>query len=960
MTDSLKRKKHWSPVLPSPVIREHLAIQERALSYTSATGSYCSWSTEVNLGPPASSTKNIPAEDRHIRQYYEALQYTLYETGYPETVDRTANPRTEYTSRDPAIVILSSPVECMCFLLEGGRQCPGDMILVMSTTWLSKAPSDDRCGHSDSHTLYVHKGITSDRAGNTFIDCFDPPRRVTYFMDFFTNACTSRQRCDGEEVERHLECPMSSSVQLSAIVDDKLLTRILAGQAGVPYPKTLAFPYKSSLTYDTALSGITVFPLSTTAGVVNIISAAITKFLKSEEIEVYAKMVVKPSGPMWFGSQNVSVHSKGNHESIIGAAVEILPFLSEGDAILVETFCEPVQRVRPMKISSVKNKATRPPSQLSFRLRANVCRNPDDEAVMTSITCGVGNACQPINGDNTVVQSLEETLKTWGISDSRERQSVYDDIKHKSEATLNAIMKFEENLPSCMKGTVGAQTDLIGIDYVLTRDSGMLSAVLVEVNSHDCTINNQIFEFVNPASSGEAVRLLVRTMLTRSLRYIMRGKIVLVIGAGGVSKHFVWEAANEYGIQVYLIDTDVNHFAARLVKEFIRMDISDHTHDGKHASAIVDLIQGRQLTIDGCVTFWEDCVPLTAMICEKLSLTGAGVQGAINAKTKSLTQKVLSGRNADIPHWPRTHLYASKTSRIESHMDIENAVNIIGFPAVMKLEYGSSAVAVELVENVDQCHDHLDKVQRDLQTESDLPGIGLGHGNAMLLMEYVDGTEHDVDIIIYRRKLVAAFVSDNGPTNLPNFTETSAAMPTYLSPGKRNQLVVAAYQCCTEIGLENGTFNVEMKMTPAGPKLLEINGRMGGFYLRDWIKTCYKVDILLCSFAIACDVRPIGTTQDPTTHILGLMLTPGHHAQALTPEKLAFLRTLDTNGVIRFNQLEESPEPEDYDVPFCNIAVLASDRDHAKTRLIDIGKLIGIDSQTVPMSYWFEDFCSDS
>jgi carnosine synthase len=42
--------------------------------------------------------------------------------------------------------------------------------------------------------------------------------------------------------------------------------------------------------------------------------------------------------------------------------------------------------------------------------------------------------------------------------------------------------------------------------------------------------------------------------------------------------------------------------------------------------------------------------------------------------------------------------------------------------------------------------------------------------------------------------------------------------------------VTAAHQCCTEIGLVDGVFNVEMKMTKTGPNLIEINARMGGFY----------------------------------------------------------------------------------------------------------------------------------
>jgi len=937
-------------------------LEDRADAYTTAVGAYRTWNTRVNLDPPSSYRKPVPSDDKHIDRYYDALQYTLYETGYPETIDRSATPRRTYTRNDPTIVILSSPVECMCFLLEGGRQCPGDLILVLSTTWLSKVPSTEH-GKEEAYELYVNKGISSDRGGNTFIDTYDPPRRVTYFVDFFTEGCTSGQRCDGEEIERHLVCPMSSSAELSKLVDDKLLTRILMGKAGLPYPTTLAFPYRSKMTYDTStLEDITVFPLSTTTGVTNILSAAITKFLLSSEMENRQKVVVKPSGPMWFESHHVSIHPRNETESIVGAAAAILPHLVEGDAILVEAFLEPIPREHLRSNNTAtrnkKKKENLNARKLSFRLRATVCRNAQGKALMTSTTCGVGDADRPISGDNTVVQNLEATLKLWGVTDAGVCQDVHDDVKYKSEATLDAIMEFEKTVSQSKRGPIGAQTDLIGIDFVLTKQEGPLSVVAVDVNSHDCTINNQIFEFINPEMSGEAVRPVVYNMLNRSIKYIMQGKRVLVIGGGGESKRFIWEAAQEYNIEVYLVESDPTHFAAEMVRELLHVDITDHTRDSHHANVIANMVKTRHLDLDGCLTFWEDCGPLAAMVAEELSLQGAGVQGAINAKSKSLTQKVLSNKKDDVPHWPFSYLYSSKSCRIESHTDIQNAVHFVDFPAIMKLDFGSSAVGVSKMQNVAQCHEFFDQVQQDLKTEEDHPGIGLGHGNAMILMDFIEGTEHDVDIIIYQRKLIAAFVSDNGPTGFPEFTETSGSMPTNLMKCKENQLIKAAYQCCIEIGLENGTFNVEMKMTPTGPKLIEVNGRMGGFYLRDWIKTCYNVDILLCSFAVACGVKPQAIKTEPTCHIMGLMLTPTHHGDALTPHNLTLLQKLHDDGVIHMNRFESSVQKEEYEEPYCNIAVVAPDRNSARFRLLETCRFLGVRSDSIPLSDFFDIFCT--
>lgn len=86
-------------------------------------------------------------------------------------------------------------------------------------------------------------------------------------------------------------------------------------------------------------------------------------------------------------------------------------------------------------------------------------------------------------------------------------------------------------------------------------------------------------------------------------------------------------------------------------------------------------------------------------------------------------------------------------------------------------------------------------------------------------------------------------------------------MPSCLPNNKIEQLITAAYQCCTEIGLVSGVFNVEMKMTPTGPKLIEINARMGGYYLRDWIK-----DLWCGSNSMRLHDRLRNQTSDPEPH----------------------------------------------------------------------------------------------
>lgn len=84
----------------------------------------------------------------------------------------------------------------------------------------------------------------------------------------------------------------------------------------------------------------------------------------------------------------------------------------------------------------------------------------------------------------------------------------------------------------------------------MSKRNGVYAPIGIEVNSHDCTINCQLYEFMNPDLAGLSVGPLIQTMCERSQRYAMSGKVIVVVGAGGSSKKFIWPAAKKENIRV--------------------------------------------------------------------------------------------------------------------------------------------------------------------------------------------------------------------------------------------------------------------------------------------------------------------------------------------------------------------------------------------------------------------------
>ncbi|KAK3084663.1 hypothetical protein FSP39_017138 [Pinctada imbricata] len=185
-------------------------------------------------------------------------------------------------------------------------------------------------------------------------------------------------------------------------------------------------------------------------------------------------------------------------------------------------------------------------------------------------------------------------------------------------------------------------------------------------------------------------------------------------------------------------------------------------------------------------------------------------------------------------------------------------------------------------------------------------------------------------------------------------------MPSRLPLDKQGQLITAAYQCCVEIGLLSGVFNVELMMTKTGPKLLEINARMGGFYLRDWINRCYGIDLVKTAFLISSGIKPILPKPKPTCHIMGVMCVPSAHGTLFNDNVVTEkLNDLAKDYEIRYNIIEEEFDldiAQDMEEPICNIAFVADDKDKALEGLLMVCDSLGVHNECYDVKKLTESF----
>jgi carnosine synthase len=129
----------------------------------------------------------------------------------------------------------------------------------------------------------------------------------------------------------------------------------------------------------------------------------------------------------------------------------------------------------------------------------------------------------------------------------------------------------------------------------------------------------------------------------------------------------------------------------------------------------------------------------------------------------------------------------------------------------------------------------------------------------MLLEQYLDGPEVDIDVVMSNGKWRYAAVSDNGPTQEPYFNETWGVCPSVLPKDQQAALKDLAVKSVEAIGFTSGVFHVECKMTSTGPHLIEVNARMGGGPVRDCNLRVWGVDLVeeTIFLALGIPARPM-------------------------------------------------------------------------------------------------------
>ncbi|MEG3632776.1 ATP-grasp domain-containing protein [Micromonospora palythoicola] len=253
------------------------------------------------------------------------------------------------------------------------------------------------------------------------------------------------------------------------------------------------------------------------------------------------------------------------------------------------------------------------------------------------------------------------------------------------------------------------------------------------------------------------------------------------------------------------------------------------------------------LRFDGVVTSCDYYLGTVAQLAAHLGLPGARPEAVEEACRKDLARHRM--RAAGLPgpafavteDWPGTRA----------------AARALGFPLVVKPVDLCAGMLVRLVTDPTELRaafDALDAFPVNARGQQRAPRV--------LLEEVLVGPEVSVETVTVDGATTVLGVTDKSLAGAPWFVETGHMFPAALDAATVTAVRDMAVAALAAVGFDRGVAHTELRLTAAGPRVVEINPRPAGNQITELVRRGTGVDLPMVYTQLALGERPDLTVTD--------------------------------------------------------------------------------------------------
>ncbi|WP_205701442.1 ATP-grasp domain-containing protein [Herpetosiphon llansteffanensis] len=267
------------------------------------------------------------------------------------------------------------------------------------------------------------------------------------------------------------------------------------------------------------------------------------------------------------------------------------------------------------------------------------------------------------------------------------------------------------------------------------------------------------------------------------------------------------------------------------------------TTETNDEAALIDFLreQHRLLHFDGVLTICDYYIDTARQVAAALDLPCSFPSSVSSIRNKGLLRQALD----------RAGLANPAYQLVNSWSEAQTAALAIGYPLVIKPTDLASSAYVRLVRNEAELHESYATLAGFERNFRDQP-----RDRAVLLEAYMHGPEVSVEACTFAGETTILGITDKGITAEPYFIEDSHMFPAALSEQEQAAIIQLVRAALNAVGFDHGISHTEVKLTPAGPRIVEINPRVGGNYIAELVDRVSGINLLNATIDLALGQQP--------------------------------------------------------------------------------------------------------
>lgn len=224
---------------------------------------------------------------------------------------------------------------------------------------------------------------------------------------------------------------------------------------------------------------------------------------------------------------------------------------------------------------------------------------------------------------------------------------------------------------------------------------------------------------------------------------------------------------------------------------------------------------------------------------------------------------------------------------IQDEAELAEAAKRIGFPLIFKPIFGAGSALISKCDNLDHLKAHY-RLFREVyaKTPSAVHYGGSQHqfrtsdgveynytpGRTAMLEGYLDGTEATIECIVHEGEPTPLLIHEKLLVTHEASTVLEHLLiipPVSFTARQIEEAIAYCRACVAALKLDKSLVHFEFRMTAAGPRVIEINPRVGGFYVHRSLQDLAGLDPFLSNISMLAgefDPRMINRAENTIRH----------------------------------------------------------------------------------------------